>query len=215
MSYISLIWFELLGLKHKLATAFTVSVREPFAVVCIMIVVLVQTVFLGNPIEPLFIAIVLFYRGLNALLACQANWVATLAHVGSFEMIHKEMSQQLMNVEGKGQSNCLPKSSDIAFKDVKFRFEEHGAPVLNGISFKVPTKASVAIVGPSGAGKTTILDLITLLADCSEGQVVLGWVNAKNINKNEWRKKIGYVSQEPTIFDDTIFNNITLGIREW
>ena len=205
---------RVISLKHKLATAFTVSVREPFAVVCIMIVVLVQTVFLGNPIEPLFIAIVLFYRGLNALLACQANWVATLAHVGSFEMIHKEMSQQLVNVEGKGQSNCLPKSSDIAFKDVKFRFEENGAPVLNGISFKVPTKASVAIVGPSGAGKTTILDLITLLADCSEGQVVVGGVNAKNINKNEWRKKIGYVSQEPTIFDDTIFNNITLWASE-
>ena len=64
-----------------------------------------------------------------------------------------------------------------------FRFEEHEAPVLNGISFKVPTKSSVAIVGPSGVGKTTILDLITLLVDCSEGQVVLGGVNAKNKKK--------------------------------
>ena len=81
-------------LKHRVASAFTVSLREPVAVICIGVMLLIQTFVFDERLGPLFVSILLFYRGLNALFGCQASWIAMLANIGSFEAVHNELKEQ-------------------------------------------------------------------------------------------------------------------------
>ena len=69
---------------------------------------------------------------------------------------------------------------------------------------------TIAILGESGVGKSTLVDLLTLLLKPQSGVIVIDGVNAHEVKLNSWRKQIGYVSQEPMVFDDTITNNISM-----
>src|SRR6056300_167747 len=81
--------------------------------------------------------------------------------------------------------------------------------ILKDINLKINKNQSVAIVGESGSGKTTLVNLISGLIPCDSGKILVDGKNTKGINKIEFQKKIGYITQEPVIFNDSIFNNIT------
>ena len=196
--------------KHRLASALTVSLREPIAVVCIVSILSIQAFVFGERLEPLFVSIVLFYRGLNALLGCQASWVAMLGNIGSFEAIDTELKEQASKGETKEKKIQRPSSAKIEFKEVEFNYETRGMPIIQNLSFSVPENSSVALVGKSGSGKTSIINMIALLNEPSKGSLLLGGFESSTVDRKFWRSHIGYVSQDIVLFDDTIANNITL-----
>ena len=100
--------------------------------------------------------------------------------------------------------------SDIAFNNVSFAYEG-GVEALNNISFKVPSRSTIAIVGDSGAGKSTIFNLMLRLYDIDTGKITIGKSSISNIKISNLRNAISLVSQDTTIFNDTIINNIKLG----
>ena len=100
--------------------------------------------------------------------------------------------------------------SDIAFNNVSFSYEG-GVEALNNISFKVPSRSTIAIVGDSGAGKSTIFNLMLRLYDIDTGKITIGKSSISNIKISNLRNAISLVSQDTTIFNDTILNNIKLG----
>ncbi|MBT4204184.1 MAG: ABC transporter ATP-binding protein [Rhodobiaceae bacterium] len=100
--------------------------------------------------------------------------------------------------------------SDIAFNNVSFSYEG-GVEALNNISFKVPSRSTIAIVGDSGAGKSTIFNLMLRLYDIDTGKITIGKSSISNIKISNLRNAISLVSQDTTIFNDTIINNIKLG----
>ena len=95
-------------------------------------------------------------------------------------------------------------------KNIDFAYSPTEAAILQDLSLTIPVRTSVALVGESGAGKSTILDLITLMLKPDRGAVLIDGVPGDHINQLSWRRQIGYVSQEAVIFDDTIANNICL-----
>lgn len=97
----------------------------------------------------------------------------------------------------------------IEFKNVWFAYNE-GEWVLKDVSFKVKPKESVAFVGATGAGKTTILGLITRYYDIQKGEILIDGINIKNITKKSLRKYIGQMLQDVFMFSGTIRSNITL-----
>jgi len=100
-------------------------------------------------------------------------------------------------------------TNDIEFKEVSFAYENKG--VLHNISFIINKGETVALVGPSGGGKSTISDLIPRFYDVSEGEILIDGVNIKDYNIESVRSHMGIVSQDTVLFNDTIENNIRLG----
>jgi len=100
---------------------------------------------------------------------------------------------------------------EIEFKDVIFGYEKTSKPVLKGINLKVPLGSTLAIVGPTGSGKSTLVNLIPRLYDPTEGSLLIDGVDVRHIPLKVLRQHIGFVPQEGFLFSDTIKGNITLG----
>ncbi|HEX6939956.1 MAG TPA: ABC transporter ATP-binding protein [Longimicrobiales bacterium] len=101
---------------------------------------------------------------------------------------------------------------EIEFRDVTFRYPGTDRAVLDGVSFRVPAGHTVALVGPTGAGKSTVIALLARLYDPDAGQVLLDGVPLAELPLEEVRAAIGLVPQDAFVFSDTIAENIALGL---
>ncbi|MDP2665119.1 MAG: ABC transporter ATP-binding protein, partial [bacterium] len=96
---------------------------------------------------------------------------------------------------------------ELAFKEVSFSYDE-GKPILDNVSFSIRAGETVGLIGPSGAGKTSVADLLLRLFKPNEGKLLLDGVPSTNISLDVWRKHIGYVSQDVFLLNSTIEDNI-------
>lgn len=103
-------------------------------------------------------------------------------------------------------------NSEIAFEHVSFSYDD-GKQVLKDICFDITKGKSIAIVGESGAGKSTLVDMIPRFYDVTEGSVRIDGTDIRDLKMSGLRGLIGYVNQEPILFNDTIFNNIAFGVK--
>lgn len=99
----------------------------------------------------------------------------------------------------------------IAFEHVSFRYQED-KEVLTDITLVIPKGKTIALVGQSGSGKTTLTDLIPRFYDPQEGAITMDGVNIRRFNTRDLRAIMGIVCQEPILFNDTVYNNITFGV---
>ena len=99
---------------------------------------------------------------------------------------------------------------DVEIKDVRFSYEE-GNEVLNGVNVSIPAGTSLAIIGPNGCGKSTMINLIPRFFDVGGGRIEIGGQDIRDYDVRELRKKVGYVTQMTMLFNDTIAENIAYG----
>ena len=111
-------------------------------------------------------------------------------------------------VENKNASDLDLTSGKIEFKNVSFRYDQENDIVINNINLEIAGKKMSALVGHSGSGKSTILNLIPRFYNTSSGQIFIDNQNINNLKIDSLRKNISLVSQDTTLFDDTIRNNI-------
>lgn len=182
----------------------------------------------------LVVSIILWYGGrlvLNNVSGFEGEWF--LVYIAFFTQIinpFKNLSSAFYNVQ-KGTAaldrihslldakNNITEAADakpindfkdsVELKDVHFSYGSK--KVLQGINIKVEKGRSVALVGASGAGKSTIADLVPRFHDVESGQVLIDGVDVKDAKLFDIRKLMGIVSQDPILFNDTIYNNIALG----
>ena len=102
----------------------------------------------------------------------------------------------------------------IEFKNVTFIYPDSGIKALNNVSFEIPMGSSIAIIGRTGSGKSTIANLIGRLYDASSGEILIDHKNIKNISLSSLRSQIGYAPQEVILFSDSISHNIAFSIDE-
>ena len=105
-------------------------------------------------------------------------------------------------------------SGDIKFENVSFTYPDSGIRALQNVSFKVDAGESIAIIGTTGSGKSTIANLICRMYDVDEGQLHVDKVDVKDYSLSSLRSQIGYVPQDVFLFSDTIENNISFGNQE-
>ncbi len=108
-----------------------------------------------------------------------------------------------------GKNSSISFKGDVSFKDVHFSYIED-EQVIKGISFEVNSGETVAIVGATGAGKSTIINLLNKFYDIDKGEIEIDGINIANYKLHELRDQIAVVLQDVFLFSDTIFNNITL-----
>jgi ATP-binding cassette, subfamily B, multidrug efflux pump len=104
-------------------------------------------------------------------------------------------------------------SGKVEFKDVSFTYPDTNIQALKDISFSINPGDSLAIIGTTGSGKSTVSNLISRLYDITHGQILIDDVPIKHYNLTGLRSQIGYVPQDVFLFSDTIFNNIAFGLK--
>ena len=106
----------------------------------------------------------------------------------------------------------LTEVGTVEFKDVSFRYPDAEADILEHISFKVKKGQTIAFIGPTGSGKSTLVNLVTRLYDATEGEVLVDGVNIKDIKQQTLRKRIGFVPQKGLLFSGTVRSNLGFGL---
>ncbi|MBK8066840.1 MAG: ABC transporter ATP-binding protein [Rhodanobacteraceae bacterium] len=199
-----------LSARLNLVMAFAGAAREPIAMLVIISIVMIQLAVFQQPLAPIMVSILLFYRGVNAVLGLQNSWQNVLAQIGSVEVVRDEFARLERESVPDGGKQIGALSDSIEFRDVSFSYDARVGDVLSQVSFVIPARTTVALVGASGAGKSTIIDLLTLLLAPRTGELLIDGVSAGSIDRASWRRQIGYVLQEAVIFDDSFANNICL-----
>lgn len=125
--------------------------------------------------------------------------------------------------QGETQTQDIPENADIIINDLSFRYIGSDIPVLEHLNLTIPAHKITAIVGTSGSGKTTLMKLLLKFYEPNSGEISLTTENSeiassiamtdlKNIPQKAWRSQVGAVMQEGFIFNDTIANNIAIGV---
>lgn len=183
------------------------ALREPMVIGIVAMVIFVHIKFLGGALGPILTSLLFFYRALTSLTSMQSNWNRYYEQTGAFENI-KGLNSFLDEAREKtGDLNCSPIKRGIKVEGVKFKYDKK--PVLQEISFDIKRNETVAFIGESGSGKTTLVNIVAGLLRPDEGSIFIDDIDLKTINSKTYQARIGYVTQEPVIFNDSIFNNIT------
>ncbi|NLG23824.1 MAG: ABC transporter ATP-binding protein, partial [Clostridiales bacterium] len=119
-----------------------------------------------------------------------------------------EVLRQKSETDDEG-ATCPPIDRDIEFVDVGFEYEENN-PVLRGVSFTVKRGQTVAILGATGTGKSTLMHLMQRLYDVKRGEIKIGGVNINAIQKKYLRSRIGLVLQEPFLYSRSVRDNVRI-----
>jgi ABC-type multidrug transport system fused ATPase/permease subunit len=196
--------------RQQAAGAFTAALKEPVSVLLIVSLIAVQVMVFNDSIAPIFVALLLFHRGMQSMMAVQVRWQNSMDMIGSVEMVSDEFDAVRRNLEAGGARPVQALQDCIRMENVCFAYDPAKGDVLHDITLEIPANTTVALVGESGAGKSTLVDLLTLMLKPRMGTVRIDGVSHTEVDLASWRDQIGYVSQETVVFDDTIANNISL-----
>ncbi len=135
------------------------------------------------------------------------NFVNTIAYL---ERIFETMDEKVGIDDAPGAVDLPTIKGEIEFKNVVFEYEP-GVRVLDNVSFKINPGESVALVGPTGSGKTTIVNIISRFYDISDGQVLIDGQDIKGVTLKSLRSQMGVMLQDSFIFSGTVADNIRFG----
>lgn len=189
--------------------SFTNAIQEPASVILMVGIIIIQVTVMNEPISNIVVAMILFYKGMRTLMAMQQNWQQAMSTIGSIEMVENEFKVSRENVEQNGEIELAANFDGISFKNLTFSYNRQHK-VLDNLSLEIKANTTVAFAGESGAGKTTLVDLLTLLLKPTSGELKINGISSPEIKLSSWRRQIGYVSQDTVVFDDSIANNICL-----
>ena len=150
----------------------------------------------------------LMYGPAKKLSRVNANLQQAIA---ASERIFEMLDTHTEVLEAPGASPLPPFERSVEFRDVGFVYEEGAGGILRNVSFTVKTGQMVAIVGRSGAGKTTLVNLLPRFYDVSSGAILIDGVDLRNVTLASLRRQVGIVTQDTVLFDDTIGHNIAYG----
>ena len=139
------------------------------------------------------------------------GWVTSI--VQEAEASQKRINEFLKHQPEIVNTNLNPSEiiGAIEFKNVTFTYDDTNIVALKNVSFKIPQGQTLAVLGNTGSGKSTIINLIARLYDVDNGEILIDNKNIKDLNLDNLRQNIGFVPQEAFLFSDTIKNNIKFG----
>jgi ATP-binding cassette subfamily B multidrug efflux pump len=159
------------------------------------------------------IAEFVIYVNLLTWPVAQLGWTSSIVQ-------RAEASQKRINEFLKTKSNIISEKNiekeiagKVEFKNVSFTYPDTGIKALKGISFTINPGESLAIIGTTGSGKSTVSYLVSRLYDVRDGEILIDDTPISQYNLHSLRSQIGYVPQDVFLFSDTIFNNIGFGIK--
>jgi len=183
---------------------------QPFAVIVLSCIILMAyTVGLTTALTGAFV--MAFIRLLPALQSALTMSNDIKSALPSIQRVDNMLSESNKSIEHGGNSTFFGIIKDISFDNVSFNYESE--KVLNRINLTIKKGEIIAIIGESGSGKTTLVDILIGLRRPSSGSVMIDNKSISEINLKQYREKISYVPQETILFNDTIYNNLVMGVK--
>jgi ATP-binding cassette, subfamily B, multidrug efflux pump len=140
------------------------------------------------------------------------GWVVNIFQRGTASLIRlNEILHEQSEIKDEPEAADRPVEGEIEFRGLNFAYD--GKPVLHDLNLRIPAGSSMAIVGPTGSGKTTLVDLIPRIYDAAPGMVLVDGRPIREFSLESLRKNIGFVPQETFLFSDRIRENIALGVE--
>lgn len=155
--------------------------------------------------------LVFFYNIINPAKAFSTALYSVEKGLASMERIDKIMNTEESIKEKPNAVSISNFSSRIVYKNVSFAY--NSTPVLTDISIEIEKGKTVAFVGRSGSGKTTLVDLLPRFYEVTGGQINIDGIDLRDLKLKDLRNLIGYVNQEPILFNDSFYNNIAFGME--
>ena len=176
----------------------------------VVTVLLVGYMVIGVSAASMLVVLAIFIRIIPKLSAAQ-QCLQTISQVlPAYRLVRQMHGQGIEKAEKDGEIKpILNEPVEIQFEDLSVTYESE--PVLQGLNLEIKSGSFVALVGASGAGKTTLVDVLLGLVKTDEGQVEIDGVDLDNLNLSHWRHSIGYMSQSIPVITGTIKNNIRFG----
>ena len=129
----------------------------------------------------------------------------------SAERINEVLDADITIKDGKMNKDKSKERGTVEFKNVSFKYPDADEYLLKNISFKAEKGQTIAFIGSTGSGKSTLINLVPRFYDATEGEVLVDGINVKEYTQELLHNKIGYVPQKAVIFNDTVTNNVTYG----
>jgi ABC-type multidrug transport system fused ATPase/permease subunit len=187
--------------------AITAAIREPMVMFIVVAVIIVQIRWLDGNLASVMLALLLFYRALSFLMNYQNWWQSFLQNIGAIQAVSSLSNEMKADKEILKDQAYHGFNTSIEFKNLQFKYGDN--LVLNNVELSIPKNHTIALVGESGSGKTTLANILTGILPLAGGTFTIDGVPVSNYNTDAFRSTIGYISQEPVIFKDNVFNNVT------
>jgi len=152
------------------------------------------------------------YRLMPALQQIYVSLTQLRFSFPALDTLHKDL-MSLQSAASEAYQSTMSLTQTITLNNIVYRYPDTVVPALKGVSFSIPAKSTVGLVGATGSGKTTMVDLILGLLDVQEGTLNIDGKPLTEKNKRAWQRAIGYVPQQIYLADDTIAANIAFGIE--
>jgi ATP-binding cassette subfamily B protein len=160
------------------------------------------------------IAEFVIYINLLTWPVASLGWVTSLIQRASASM---QRINEFLHTEPKiknPSTEPLDVKGEIEFRNISFTYPENDIEALKNINFKIPEGGTLAIIGKTGSGKSTIVNLMNRLYDTTKGEILIDGKNIKEVNLFDLRRQIGAVPQDVFLFSETIKNNICFGVHD-
>jgi ABC-type multidrug transport system fused ATPase/permease subunit len=199
--------------KFEVASSLPSNMIDLMAVVMGAGIMLFMTAVLGLGIEAVLPTLALFGLVFLRLVASASYLFSKRLQISSslppLRAVHDAMATKPEQISG---SAAFPGfTGEIAFEDIAL--QPPGRPVIfDGLNMRIAPKGLTAIIGPSGSGKTTLVDLIVRLREPDRGRVLIGGRDVREFDVRSLRARVGYVSQDPQLFNGTVAENLLLGL---
>lgn len=188
--------------------AFISASREPLVMTVVVGVMILQVMVFGERLELLVLSLLFFQRSLNFVMVVQSSWNGFLNMSGSLDNIQDFLIELNNNKQEYGTSKVEQFNGKLQLKNVYFSYNPEDY-ILKDISLDISGNQTVAFVGESGSGKTTLVNVLSGLLPIDSGSFNIDGIEAKQIDLRTYQNRIGYITQEPVIFSDDVFNNVT------
>lgn len=184
------------------------AAREPIVLFVFCIIIYIQVNILDGVLGSILISFLFFYRALTNLTLMQSSWNGYIGLSGSINNMKLFSAELKNNQKLKPQEKFNGFHRNIKISNLSFNYDDR--LVLDSINLEINKNECVAFIGESGSGKTTLINIICGLMTYKSGSITIDGQELSQIDKTTYQSKIGYITQEPVIFNDTLFNNITL-----
>jgi ATP-binding cassette subfamily C protein len=198
--------------REIIAREALMALQEPILATLMAIGLYLALEVWGLSLPSVMVMVFLLTRLLSLLNKTQRKYQNLMAQESAYWALRTAVAEARAAAERTSGTREPTLEKGISLRHVNFDYDTK--PIFQDLNLEIPVRSFTTIAGPSGVGKSTMLDLLCGLADPKSGEILVDDVPMRDINPRAWRRMIGYVAQENVLLHDSILNNILVGAPE-